>query len=182
MSRDHDDNWRVSLLRELMDAYGHDVIRLVFGYVRDRHLAEDISQEVFVKVYDHLETFRQESSYKTWILRIAANRAKDYLRSSARRTVPVDDLSHIAEDRSVEQNVIAKDENAYLWQMVSSLPDKYRETILLFYGHEMSIDEIAFVTEVSPASVKTRLHRGRELLRRNFGRGETDEPSGRSRI
>ncbi|MCY0870294.1 MAG: sigma-70 family RNA polymerase sigma factor, partial [Firmicutes bacterium] len=74
---------RAQLLRELMEAHGNDVVRTVYLYVRDRHAAEDIAQDVFVKVYDHLDTFRRDSSYRTWILRIAANAAKDYLRAAA---------------------------------------------------------------------------------------------------
>ncbi len=159
---------RLMLLRELMDAHGNEVLRVVYGYVRDRYAAEDISQDVFVKVYDHLDSFRQESSYRTWILRIAVNRAKDYLRSAARRVVPVDDLSHVEGDGSPERLMMRRLEDDDLWNAVMNLPEMYREAVWLFYGRGMSIEEIADVTQVTAGSVKTRLHRARELLRRTW--------------
>ncbi|MCY0876280.1 MAG: sigma-70 family RNA polymerase sigma factor [Firmicutes bacterium] len=169
----HDsDEARVNLLRELMDAHGNDVLRVVYGIVRDRQIAEDLSQEVFVKVYDHLPEFRQESSYKTWILRIAVNRAKDYLRSAARRSVPVDDLTYLTQDETAEQAALAHLDQQDLWKAVLALPDTYRETMWLYYSQELQVDEIASVIGVSVSSVKTRLHRGRELLRRAWGRDD----------
>ena len=156
------------LLRELMDAHGNEVLRVVYGYVKDRYAAEDISQDVFVKVYDHLDSFRQESSYRTWILRIAVNSAKDYLRSAARRVVPVDDLSHVEGDDSPERLMLRRQEDDELWNAVMNLPEMYREAVWLFYGRGMSIEEIADVTQVTAGSVKTRLHRARELLRRTW--------------
>jgi len=170
--RHDDDEARVSLLRELMDAHGNDVLRVVYGIVHDRHTAEDLSQDVFVKVYDHLHEFRQESSYKTWILRIAVNRAKDYLRSSARRSVPVEDLTYIAGEKSAEQTAILHLQQGEIWDAVRALPDVYRETMWLYYSQELPIDEIATITGASMSSVKTRLHRGRELLRRAWGKGD----------
>lgn len=182
LSPDRGDEGRIGLLRELMEAYGNDVLRIVYGYVLDRQQAEDIGQEVFVKVYDHLDSFRGESSYRTWILRIAANHAKDYLRSSARRYVPVDDLSYVEGADCVEQTVVLQEEGEALWRAVRALPEIYRETLWLFYGQELTVDEIAYITQASTSSVKTRLYRGRELLRRDWGRGEEDGQRGRSRI
>lgn len=152
---------------------------MIFGYVKDRHAAEDIAQEVFVRVYDHLDSFRQDSSYRTWIMRIAINAAKDYLRAAARRTVPVDDLSYVPGGETPEGNLVKRQDQSSLWQAVMDLPEIYREAVWLFYAQEFSVEEIANVTQVTAASVKTRLHRGRELLRRAVERGDYDESAGR---
>jgi len=167
-----DDDERVSLLQELMTAYGNDVLRVIYGIVRDRHTAEDLSQDVFVKVFDHLPEFRRESSHKTWMLRIAVNCAKDYLRSAVRRSVPVDDLSYIGGVDSAEQVAMAGMQQLDLWDAVLALPDMYRETLWLYYSEEMTVEEIAAVMGASASSVKTRLFRGRELLRRTWGGGD----------
>ena len=156
---------RMQVLRALMEAHGHDVLRVLYSYVKDKHIAEDLSQEVFIKVYDHLDTFRKESSYKTWVLRIAMNRAKDYLRSQASKLMPVEDLTYLPDSKTPEQIVVTKEEDAYLWRSVLSLPEIYRETLFLFYEQELSIDEIATITQMTTATVKTRLHRGRAMLR-----------------
>ena len=167
------------LLRELMEAHGNDVLRVVYGYIKDRHAAEDIAQEVFVKVYDHLDSFRRDSSYRTWIMRIAINRAKDYLRSAARRSVPVEDLSHLPGGDTPEMAVLRRQSGDALWRAVLDLPEIYREAVWLFYAQGLSIEEIATVTQVTVSSVKTRLHRGRELLRRAWEGGEMDGQPGR---
>ncbi len=180
MASAQSDEKRFELLRELMGAYSRDVFRVVYGYVHNKHTAEDISQDVFLKVYDHMESFRQESSYKTWILRIAANCAKDFLRASARKTVIMDDMSHLQSDGSVEQTVVATAQGNALWQAVQGLPDTYREVIWLYYAQDLSVEEIAQVTELSQSAIKTRLFRGRELLRAVWeGSGER-ESTGRS--
>ncbi|MHB1626978.1 MAG: sigma-70 family RNA polymerase sigma factor [Bacilli bacterium] len=181
MASAQSDEKRFELLRELMEAYSRDVFRVVYGYVHNKHTAEDISQDVFLKVYDHMESFRQESSYKTWILRIAANCAKDFLRASARRAVTaMDDMSHLQSDGSVEQAVMAAAQGSALWQAVQGLPDTYREVIWLYYAQDLSVEEIAQVTELSQPAIKTRLFRGRELLRTVWeGSGER-ESTGRS--
>lgn len=169
------DGQRFELLRELMEAYSRDVFLIVYGYVHDRHTSEDISQDVFLKVYDHLDSFRQESSYKTWIMRIAANCAKDFLRASARKTVVMDDMSHLQSELSVEQTVIAQAQGNALWRAVQDLPDIYREVIWLYYAQDLSVEEIAHVTDASLSAIKTRLHRGRELLRAVWeGSGERE--------
>ncbi len=157
---------RTELLRELMEAYSRDVLHVVLSYVKDRHIAEDLAQDVFVKVYDHMDTFRQESSYKTWIIRIAVNRAKDFLRSSARKNLSMDHFSHIDSEFSVEQTVISKIRDERLWRAVTALPDLYREVIWLYYAKELTIDEISQVLSLGESAVKTRLFRGRELLKK----------------
>ena len=157
---------RTELLRELMEAYSRDVFHVVLSYVKDRHIAEDLAQDVFVKVYDHMDTFRQESSYKTWIIRIAVNRAKDFLRSSARKNLSMDHFSHVDSEFSVEQTVISKIRDERLWRAVTELPDLYREVIWLYYAKEFSIDEISQVLSLGESAVKTRLFRGRELLKK----------------
>ncbi len=157
---------RTELLRELMEAYSRDVFHVVLSYVKDRHIAEDLAQDVFVKVYDHMDTFRQESSYKTWIIRIAVNRAKDFLRSSARKNLSMDHFSHIDSEFSVEQTVISKIRDERLWRAVTALPDLYREVIWLYYAKELTIDEISQVLSLGESAVKTRLFRGRELLKK----------------
>ncbi|MGD6992958.1 sigma-70 family RNA polymerase sigma factor [Sutcliffiella horikoshii] len=69
-----------SLLEGLIDDYGTELKRIAFLYVKDESLAEDIIQEVFISCYHHLDSFRKESSYKTWLIRITVNKSKDALK------------------------------------------------------------------------------------------------------
>jgi RNA polymerase sigma-70 factor (ECF subfamily) len=166
---------RTELLRELMEAYQRDVFHVLLGYVKDRHIAEDLAQDVFVKVYDHLGSFRQESSYRTWIMRIAINRAKDFLRSFAHKTIPIEDVSQWDSEYSVEQTVMSHARDEYLWKAVTDLPELYREVMWLYYAKEMTIEEISQILELNQSAVKTRMFRGRELLKKAWqGGGEHD--------
>ncbi|WP_257988185.1 sigma-70 family RNA polymerase sigma factor [Bacillus sp. V33-4] len=77
----HDSLSREDRLVWLMEEYGKSVVRLAYTYVRQKQLAEDIAQEVFIKCYKNLNMFRNESSYKTWIYRITVNKCKDVMKS-----------------------------------------------------------------------------------------------------
>jgi RNA polymerase sigma factor (sigma-70 family) len=75
------------IIERLMNEYGKSVVRLAFTFVKKEQLAEDIAQEVFIKCYQNLDAFRNESSYKTWVYRITVNLCKDRLRSWSFRNI-----------------------------------------------------------------------------------------------
>lgn len=156
------------LIDELMGTYGQEIQQLVFAYVHNETIAEDLTQEIFVKCYKSLAFFKGKSSIKTWLWRIAINHAKDYLKSWYSQSVkPADDFSLIIADEkeSIEQTIIQQDEDAQLADAVMQLTIKYREVIYLFYYEECSIKEIAEVLEVNQNTVKTRLRKSKSLLK-----------------
>jgi len=163
-------------LQSWMDAYGTDVIHLAYTYLRNYHLAQDIAQDVFLRAYRKWDSFRGQSSVKTWLLSITANRCKDELRSWAAKH-EVKDESYINSGvaaANTEREVLLQLERDELWQAVARLPVKYREVITLYYQRELSGAEIAEVLRTSEQSVRTRLHRGRTLLKSMLS-GEGDE-------
>ncbi|MDN4495245.1 sigma-70 family RNA polymerase sigma factor [Ureibacillus aquaedulcis] len=156
------------LVDELMRTYGREIQQLIFAYVHNEAIAEDLTQEVFVKCYKSLPFYKGKSSIKTWLWRIAINHAKDYLKSwYNQRVKAADDFSFIrGEDRdSVEQTIIQQDEDAQLAFAVMQLPIKYREVIYFYYYEEYSIKEIAAVLEVNQNTIKTRLRKGKSILK-----------------
>ncbi|MCY0870214.1 MAG: RNA polymerase subunit sigma-24, partial [Firmicutes bacterium] len=94
-------------------------------------------------------------------------------------TVPVEDVAAVSSSPSVEQTLLGRARDRALWQAVMDLPDRYRESVWLYYAQDLTVEEIAQVTKSTVSSVKTRLHRGRELLRRTWEGGEADESAGR---
>ena len=72
---------REEKLKWLMNAYGNDVIRIAYTYLKQKQMAEDVAQEVFIKCFEKMDSFRNESSYKTWLIRITVNHCKDVLKS-----------------------------------------------------------------------------------------------------
>ncbi|RIV28827.1 sigma-70 family RNA polymerase sigma factor [Alicyclobacillaceae bacterium I2511] len=157
-----------------MQAYGADVIHLAYTYVNNYHLAQDIAQDVFLRAFQNMDGFRGEGSVRTWLLAITANRAKDYLRSWAFRhelqdPSPFESLSGTETPEAQVMNQLAKDE---LWHSVFQLPLKYREVLVLYYLRELSQRDIAAALGITEESVRTRLHRGRQQLRKLLEGGD----------
>ncbi|MGG3563288.1 sigma-70 family RNA polymerase sigma factor [Neobacillus rhizosphaerae] len=155
------------ILIDLMNEYGTMVKRLAFSYVKDKSLAEDIAQEVFISAYKNLNSFKGNSSYKTWIYRIAINRSKDMVKSKAYRMVS---LSHIINpfkksSISTEVEVIRRENTNKVVECILTLPVKYREIIYLFYYEDLKIHEIHQITNINTETIKSRLRRGKQLLK-----------------
>lgn len=156
------------LLDEIMNRYGQDILRLVYSYVNNRVIAEDLTQDIFVKCYKGLHTYSGKSKLRTWLWRIAINHCKDFLKSWYNKNVVISEeepLLNTTKKEMVEQAVIQKDEDDQLIAAIMALPIKYREVIYLFYYEEQTIKEIALLTEVGENTVKTRLKRAKELLK-----------------
>lgn len=157
-----------ALIDELMERYGQDILRLVYSYVNNSQMAEDLTQDIFVKCYKSLHTYSGKSKLRTWLWRIAINHCKDYLKSWYNRNVLVTEeepTNYRTAKEMIEDAVIQKEEDDQLIAAIMTLPIKYREVIYLFYYEELLIKEIAVLTEVSANTVKTRLRRAKELLK-----------------
>ena len=154
-------------IEALIRDYGNDVLRTAYMYVKDIHTAEDIFQEVFIKVNQKLSTFEGNSSIKTWIIRITINSCKDYLKSAYnRRVVP---MMEYQEDAIVSESdydeVEKQDTNHMIKETVLSLPVKYRDIVLCGYFQEMTIAEAAQVLNIAEGTAKSRLSRARQRLK-----------------
>jgi RNA polymerase sigma-70 factor, ECF subfamily len=157
---------------QIMREYGTRVLRLVTFLVKDKSLAEDLTQDVFVKVYRNLPRFRNESSIHTWLYRIAVNECKGYLRSWSFRNILPSSWIKSDVDVSTENQVLVQAERDQLVQAVLTLSPYYRQAIALHYYADLSISEIAVVLGVSEGTVRTRLHRARQQLKQRLGEGE----------
>ena len=159
------------LIDEIMNKYGQEVLQLAYSYVKNKEIAEDLTQDIFVKCFKSIHTYKGKSKLRTWVWRVAINHCKDYLKSWYNQKVIITDNETTytgLSQESVEQTVIQNDEDHQLASAVMNLPIKYREVIYLFYFEEMPIKEIAAVIEVKENTVKTRLRRGKELLKEGW--------------
>lgn len=154
-------------LEVMMRTYGNDVLRMAYSYVKDYATAEDIFQEVFIKVNENLKGFRGESSVKTWLLRITVNTCKDYLKSAYRRRVTMlseeEEARLPAPDRLDE--IERKQDGEHIRQSLLLLPEKYREVLVCLYLEERSVAETAKVLGLSEGTVKSRSSRAKERFR-----------------
>ncbi|MDT8858870.1 sigma-70 family RNA polymerase sigma factor [Alkalihalobacillus sp. MEB130] len=165
------------ILEFIVDTYGKPVTNFAFTYVKDWGLAEDIAQDVFLKVFDHLHQFRRDASLKTWIYQITANQCKDLMRKKYFKTTLLTDwvgniLNNQRQETSAESKVLQVSQEREIAQEVLRLPIKYREIIILYYYEELSTVKISQFLQMSVATVKTRLQRGRQQLKRSWKGGD----------
>ncbi|OXM83906.1 RNA polymerase sigma factor [Paenibacillus rigui] len=154
-----------TIVEQLMVAYGQDVWNYAYSMTRKWDQADDITQDVFIKVYKNLYTFRNESSIKTWILTITRHMTLDYRRSAFYRKVTlVEFLAPSVETKSTEQDVMDKMAQNALWKMVLSLPVKYREVLILYAHYQLSMKEMAQVLGLTEGTVKSRLFHARKKI------------------
>lgn len=165
--------------RELLDRYQRPVFSLVYRMVRDRELAEDLAQETFVKVFNHLDRFDPKYKFSSWIFKIASNLAIDTLRKREPVTVSLDGSRHASTADEVEATRItveSKDENPEefleakelgqeIERAIGLLRPEYRTAILLRHVEGRAYEEIAEVMGVPLGTVKTFIHRARTELR-----------------
>jgi RNA polymerase sigma factor, sigma-70 family len=154
-------------MEALIREYGNDVLRTAYIYVKDLHAAEDIFQEVFIKVYKNLSTFEGNSSIKTWIIRITINTCKDYLKSAyKRKVIPMTEYREDANLGASEYDEVEKrDTNHLIKETVLSLPAKYRDVVLCVYFNDMTIAEAAKTLNIAEGTAKSRLSRARQKLK-----------------
>ncbi|MCF8566080.1 sigma-70 family RNA polymerase sigma factor [Alicyclobacillus tolerans] len=172
----------VTVLDSWVREYGKDVINVAYSYLKNYHQAQDVAQDVFLRAYSNIGSFRGDSSAKTWLLAITVNRCKDLLRSwTSRHEVAYEDteLSTLASGSNTEQEVTERLERDRLWEIVHSLPVKYREVVVLYYQRGLSSSEAAAVLDCSEQNVRTRLHRAREMLKQRLAQGGESHSAGR---
>lgn len=155
-------------IETLMRDYGNDVLRTAYMYVKDAHLAEDIFQDVFIKVNQKLNTFQGNSSIKTWIIRITINTCKDYLKSAwSQRVVPITEYHENTISSEDSYEAIEKEEdNKLIRNIVMGLPEKYKDVLLCVYYHGMTISESATILHIPEGTAKSRLQRAKDKLKR----------------
>ncbi|RTR34004.1 sigma-70 family RNA polymerase sigma factor [Robertmurraya yapensis] len=157
---------REQLLNDAMEQHGDYLKHLIYTYVKDIQKTQDIIQDVFIKFYKNLDHFENRSSIKTYLYRIAVNECKNYLRSWHYRKMEVTEKIFMWKNQiSIESEYIQREEKQNIAQLVGKLSVRYREVIWLYYYLELSVTEIADVLNCSVNTVKTRLTRGRKLMR-----------------
>jgi RNA polymerase sigma-70 factor (ECF subfamily) len=164
---------RESAFEELVRRYQRPIASYVYRMVGDYDAALDLTQEVFIKVYNSLDRYRSEFKFSTWIYKIAHNAAIDHLRRHSVRdqilTAGIDGSRSeiVIESRRLtpEQESEREERRSEIESVVQSLPAAYRELIVLRHSHDLSYDEIAEVTGLPLGTVKNRLFRAREAMR-----------------
>jgi len=163
---------------DIVNLYQHKLYQICYRMLGNKQEAEDIAQEAFVRAYINLHSYDQKRKFSTWIYRIATNLCIDrirkkkpdyYLDAEVAGTDGLDMYSQIAADEKLPEDVVAQMElQERIQYEISRLPDKYRSVIVLKYIEELSLQEISEILDMPLGTVKTRIHRGREALRKQL--------------
>lgn len=158
-------------LRDAMDTYGNTVYRLALCRTQNVADAEDVYQDVFLRLLEQDAADWDGEHTKAWLIRATLNRCADLHRFRLRRPVlPLEAVPSLAVPPETDGDILP----AELWSAVSRLPEKLRTVVHLHYGEGYSTEEIAAMLDIPAATVRTRLHRARERLKRLLG-GFDDE-------
>jgi RNA polymerase sigma-70 factor (ECF subfamily) len=170
---------REAAYRELIRRYERPIFALLFRMVRDRELAEDLSQETFIKALNAIESYRPEFKFSSWIFKIANNAAIDHLRRRELDTLSLDGSPHAetpeamqatalqigARQESPLDTVEAKELGGAIEIAIGRLRPEYRSCILLRHVEGRAYEEIAEMLDLPLGTVKTYIHRARNELR-----------------
>ena len=158
--------------------YQSRVIATAFKFVKEKQLAEDIAQEAFIKSYKSIDSFREESSFYTWVYRITVNTAKNYLVSSKRRDELV--ISDLSTDDSFypekldvdspQEILKASELRDLIFETLSSLGEETRTALSLREFDGLSYEQIAEVVQCPVGTVRSRIFRGREIIEEVVGK------------
>ena len=160
-------------LRDAMNVHGNTVYRLALCRLQNLQDAEDVYQDVFLRLLGQETEAWDAERTKAWLIRTTLNRCADLHRFRARR--PVLPLAEFADCAAIaEREPTDSISAAELWAAVAKLPPKLRTVIHLYYAEGYSTEELTAMLNVPAATVRTRLHRGRERLKRLLG-GFDDE-------
>jgi len=160
--------------KALEKRYRNPVAQIVYKLVRDRAQIEDLTQEVFIKAFQHLNDFDYQHQFASWLFKITNNHCIDHIRKKRLRVYSIDEqlktddgeMTYEIPDSTYEPdlNMLREQKSLIIRQAIDSLPKKYREVIALRHQDELSYEEIAVKTGLPVNTIKVQLFRAREML------------------
>ncbi len=157
--------------KRLFDENSKKVFNLCYGYTGDADTANDLMQETFIKVWQNLDKFRNQSQMSTWIYRIAVNTCLSHLRSAKRR--PTEELNdHVIENHTEEYSE-KTEQVAALYRAIAQL-EEHERIIITMVLDEIPYPEIAEISGISEGNLRVRIHRIKHKLTEIYNRNERD--------
>lgn len=152
----------------LVDRYKHMVFTLAAKILKNHEEAEEVSQDVFVKVFSALHTFKGDSKFSTWLYKIAYYRSLDYLKKQKRSlhtsSIDSDTEYHLSSMENSLDSLVADERKKIIKKAIDELPEADAVVITLHYYEELSLKEIAEIMHIEANTVKVRLFRSRKRL------------------
>ena len=163
---------------ELILLYKDAVYSIIYRMVHNQQEAEDLSQEAFIKAYNSINSFNEEYAFSTWLFKIATNNCIDFFRKRKLKTYSMDQTvkykdeefqqEYADDEPTVDYELVASEKSAMIRKAIYELPEKYRTAILLRHHEERSYEDIAQILKLPLGTVKARIFRAREMLKKSL--------------
>lgn len=163
---------------EIMARYRNQLYHLMYKMVRNREEAEDLVQEAFLKAFRALASFNEEFAFSTWLYKIAVNNCIDFLRKRRLQTYSYDKpieakdgklrREYADSDLTPDKRLLSTEKTRIINQAIDELPEKYHVVIVLRHREELSYEDIAACLDLPLGTVKARIFRAREMLKRKL--------------
>ena len=144
------------------------LVNMAWRYCRDRGRAEELAQEAFIKAWRGLGGWRREGSFSTWLFVLAANVFRSELKRFPTENLPLNQIAEPSRPATQHDALAAKMSSETVRRAVLALPNRYRESLVLFYFHELDLSAAARTMNLPEGTLKARLSRARELMRKRF--------------
>lgn len=169
----------IEAYEELVLLYSKKIYNYCYGMTSSKENAEDLTQDVFIKVYKHISKFKKESQFSTWIYKIAHNACMDFFRKNKTSTASLiwinsegeEEISEIpSEEKSLDEIVIAAEQREMVREAIGRLKPEYKSVVILRELRDMSYDEISKVLNMPLGTVKSYISRARAELKAELSR------------
>jgi len=152
------------------------LVNLAYRYCRDRGRAEEMAQEAFLRAFRKLSHWRSDAVFSSWLFALAANLYRSELRRIPMKTVPLDEILEPKDTRPSQPGLEEEQRDRAIRQAVAALPSKYRDAVIFFYFQEMDLDAAARSLGLNQGTLKSRLFRAREILRKKLPHLSLESP------
>src|SRR6478736_6751870 len=150
---------------ELMIRYERQIYRICYRFVENREDAMDLAQEVFIKAFEHLATFRRESTLKTWLYRIAMNHCINHVKKHSHEFVEVTEFT-ASVSPTIQSHLENQEQREHFMRLVKRLPPKQKAILEMRINEQLSYDEIAKMSGRSVSTIKASVFFALEKLRK----------------
>ncbi|MCY6354674.1 RNA polymerase sigma factor [Clostridium sp. ZS2-4] len=163
---------RIESFEEIVNRYEMTILKFIYSMIKDKEASEDITQEVFITVYNKLDTFDNRYKFSNWILRIAKNKCIDYVRKYKKvHEENIDDVKAMtiaSKEISPEQTLEYKETKRVIQEYINGLEYIDKQIIMLRYLKEVTFNDISKILDISESAVKRRYYKIREKFKKNI--------------
>jgi RNA polymerase sigma-70 factor (ECF subfamily) len=168
-----------AMFSQLIERYKDKIFTLVYRYTDDYGEAQDVAQEIFIKIYKQMHTFRFQSKVSTWIYRVATNSCIDWDRKRKTKkdtTCLINEALVVDQGRGPEQQFILNEQRDAVRDVINRLPENYKLLVIMYHFQNMRYKEISEVLEMPMKTIETGLYRARAMIKKqmeiHYGGGE----------